>query len=147
MNKQSFRKRLIVLNVLVWLLVLGGFIVNRQQEKKFVENHHQLVEEFNSYGSYEAYEKRITFLKTKMTPALVDQVCPVVPLGFSNEFQPPKLTAFKTEKLRESATGERILRTTFLLQLNGAHPFEQQTESVYYLVDGQWRMKSYRLIF
>jgi len=127
--------------------VLSGSIINRQKEKKFVENHHLLIEEFNSYGSYEAYEKRINFLKTKMTPELVDQICPVVPLGFSNEFHPPKLTAFETEKLKESATGERIIRTTFLLQLDGTQPFKQQTESIYYLVEGQWRMKSYRLLF
>ena len=141
---------LIFVNIIVWTVVLGFFVTNEWQKKAnedLIKSHHQLVKTFNRFRHYEDYEEKIPFMETQMTKEIMEQVCPIIPEGFMDEFPKPKVTNMKTERVRNEGKGKKKLVTSFSLSLNNGIPITQQTESVYQKNNDDWVMISYQLVF
>lgn len=150
MKQKKFRLVLLVVNLLIWSVVLTGFLKNQWNQKRnedLIASHHELVKEINSFRNYEDYEEKIPLMETKMTKEVMEQVCPIIPEDFMDEFPEPKVTQLKTEDIKKVNSKQKKLITAFSLSLNNKAPFTQRTESVYEKRADKWVMISYQLIF
>lgn len=148
-NKKS-RVVLVMINLVVWSVILGGFVRNKWVEKsneELIASHHELLKEVNSFSNYEDYKASIPFMETKMTESVMKAVCPIIPEAMLGEFPKPKVTKLHTTDIQKIDGNKKKLITQFSLSINDGAPFIQKTESVYEKQDNKWMMISYRMIF
>lgn len=148
--RRSVRTFLIVINIIVWCIVLVGFITKKGAMKgnqELIESHHELLEKVNSFRNYEDYKKNIPYMETKMTKSVMEAVCPIIPEAMLGEFPKPKVTNMNTTDVKVVTRNKKKLISTFDLSINNQPPFLQQTESIYEKKDKRWVMTSYRIIF
>ncbi|MEI5995212.1 hypothetical protein [Candidatus Enterococcus mansonii] len=71
-------RNLILLNVLVWAVGACVYFVTIKREQSFLKNNEQLIKEMVSFQTYDEYKEKESYLATKMTKTVLDQVCPIV---------------------------------------------------------------------
>lgn len=148
-NKKS-RVVLVVINLIIWSVVLGGFIRNKWDEKSnedLIASHHELLKEVNSFSNYEDYKASVPYMETKMTDSVMKAVCPIIPEAMLGEFPKPKVTNLKTIDIKNLSRKKKKVTTSFSLSINGNEPFVQKTESIYVKQGRKWMMVSYRMVF
>lgn len=143
----NLRDYLLFFNSLIWLTVAIGFTIRTQHDDRLIASHHRLLAEFNSYRSYDDYQKRISFLETKMTEEVMLIICPIMPEGFASNFPTPRVSQLDTETICHDGQNKKRLITSFQLALNDGAPFKQKSESTYIKINGEWIMTSYHLLF
>ncbi|OJG75678.1 hypothetical protein RV12_GL000017 [Enterococcus quebecensis] len=131
------------MNVVVWISAACVYFITMKREQSFLRNNEQLITEMVSFRTYDEYKERESYLATKMTDSVLDQVCPIVQVSK----EPPKIIIDDMKTIHSNFQKNKIeIVVSFNMSINKLPNRPTKLKAVYTKNKDKWLMSHYNYV-